>query len=147
LKTPSGDPFYGHTKLAASEAAMKPVELPATDLADLVELVYAESGATDADAAKAARGAKVFEGACTDCHTRSEGEASTSGPNLHGIGSRDYYTSFIGNPKSPIHMGTDKSQMPAFARELSIVDRDALAEYMVWLRTATDEDVRALGPL
>ena len=147
LKTPGGDAFYGHTKLAASDAAMKPVELPAADLADLVELLYSESEASDADAAKVERGAKVFEGACTDCHTRNEGEASTSGPNLHGLGSRDYYTSFIGNPKSPVHMGKDKSQMPAFAHEISLVDRDAIAEYLVWLRTATDQDVGALGPL
>lgn len=147
LKTPSGDAYYGHTKLAASEAAMKPVELPPGDFTDLVELLYAESGASDADAAKAARGAKVFEGACTDCHTLAEGEASSAGPNLHGLNSRDYYTGFIGNPKSPIHMGSDKSQMPAFAREMSIVERDAVAEYLVWLRTATPQDVSALGPL
>lgn len=147
LKTPSGDAFYGHTKLAASEAAMKPVELPAADLTDLVELLYSQTGATDTDAAKAERGAKVFEGACTDCHTLGEGEASTSGPNLFGLGSRDYYTSFIGNPKSPIHMGKDKSQMPAFAREMTIVERDAVAGYLVWLRTATEQDVSALGPL
>lgn len=147
MKTPNGDPFYGHTKLAATDAAMKPVELPPGDFADLVELMYAESGAGDVDAAKAERGAKVFESACTDCHSLSEGEASTGGPNLHGVNSRDYYTSFIGNPKSAIHMGKDKSQMPPFAREMSIVERDAVAEYLVWLRTATPQDVSALGPL
>lgn len=147
LKTPSGDAFYGHTKLAASEAAMKPVELAPGDYADLVELMYAQTGATDADAAKSERGAKVFEGACTDCHTLAEGESSAAGPNLFGLNSRDYYTSFIGNPKSPIHMGKDKSQMPAFAREMTIVERDLVAEYLVWLRTATQADVSALGPL
>jgi ubiquinol-cytochrome c reductase cytochrome b subunit len=147
LKTPSGDAFYGHTKLSASEAAMKPVELPASDLMDLVELLYAQTGATDTEPAKVERGAKVFDAACTDCHTLGEGEASVSGPNLFGLGSRDYYTSFIGNPKSPIHMGKDKSQMPAFSREMSLVDRDLVAEYLVWLRTATEADVGALGPL
>ncbi len=147
LKTPSGDAFYGHTKLAATDAAMKPVELPPGDFADLVELMYAQSGAADADAAKVERGGKVFENACTDCHTLNEGEASAAGPNLFGLNGRDYYTSFIGNPKSPIHMGKDKSQMPAFAREMSIVERDAVAEYLVWLRTATPETLGALGPL
>ena len=106
---------------------MKPVEIPASDLADLVELLYAESGATDVDAAKRERGAKVFESACTDCHSRDEGVAGASGPGLAGLGSRDYYTSFIGNPKSPVHMGADGSQMPRFDRELSMLDRDALA--------------------
>lgn len=147
LKTPSGDAFYGHTKLALTENAMKPVEIPAADMADLVELLYADSGAQDIDVAKKDRGIKVFEAACTDCHTRDEGVASSAGPNLYGLNSRAYYTSFIGNPKAPIHMGSDKSQMPRFDKDLSIVDRDALAEYLVWLRTATLDDVNALGPL
>jgi ubiquinol-cytochrome c reductase cytochrome b subunit len=147
LKTPSGDPYYAHTKLAATDAAMKPVEISASDMTDLVELIYSETGAFDVDTAKRDRGAKVFEGACTDCHTREEGVVSTAGPNLSGLGSRDYYTSFLGNPKSPVHMGTDKSQMPRFDRELSIVDRDLLAEYLVWLRTASEQDMFGLGPL
>ena len=37
--------------------------------------------------------------------------------------------------------------MPRFDKDLSIVDRDALAEYLVWLRTATPQDVEALGDL
>ena len=147
LKTPSGEPFYGHTKLAQTENAMKPVEIPAAEMGELVELLYSDSGAQDVDVAKKDRGAKVFEAACTDCHTRDEGVASSAGPNLYGLNSRDYYTSFISNPKSPIHMGSDKSQMPRFDRELSIVDRDAIAEYLVWLRTASLDDVNALGPL
>jgi ubiquinol-cytochrome c reductase cytochrome b subunit len=147
LKTPSGNPYYGLTKLAQTENAMKPVEIPAADMADLVELIYSDSGAQDVDVAKKDRGLKVFESACTDCHTRDEGVASSSGPNLYGLNSRDYFTSFIGNPKSPIHMGADKSQMPRFDRELTISERDALGEYLVWLRTATPEDLTALGPL
>jgi ubiquinol-cytochrome c reductase cytochrome b subunit len=145
LKDPSGDAFWGRTKLANTEPAMKPVDIPAADLADLVEFLYAQTGATEIDATKQARGAKLFEGACTDCHAIDEGVAGASGPGLGGLDSRDYYTSFIGNPKSAIHMGADKSQMPRFDRELSLIDRDALAEYLVWLRTATTQDVGALG--
>ena len=44
-------------------------------------------------------------------------------------------------------MGTDKSEMPRFDKDLSIVDRDALAEYLVWLRTATQRDVDLLEAL
>jgi ubiquinol-cytochrome c reductase cytochrome b subunit len=146
LKAPSGDAFYGRTKLSKTDGAMKPVEISASDLADLVELLYAESGASDVDAAKRERGAKVFEGACTDCHSRDEGVAGASAPGLAGLGSRDHYTSFVGNPKSPVHMGADGSQMPRFDRELSLIERDAIAEYLVWLRTATKQDVDALGP-
>jgi hypothetical protein len=36
--------------------------------------------------------------------------------------------------------------MPRFDKELSLTERDALAEYLVWLRTATPEDLAALDP-
>ncbi len=146
LQAPSDDHYWGRTKLAKTDAAMKPVELPAGDLADLVEMLYAESGADGIDAAKRERGLKVFEGACTDCHSLQEG-VSGSGPGLAGLGSRDYYTSVISNPKSAIHMGADNSEMPRFDRDLTIVERDALAEFLVWLRTATPQNLVDLGPL
>lgn len=147
LKDPSHDVFWGRTKLARSEAAMKPVELPPADLADLVEMLHAESGADSIDAASRERGLVVFENACTDCHSREEGVAGTSGPALFGLGSRAYYRSFIGNPKSGLHMGGEHSQMPRFDKDLSLADLDALAEYLVWLRTASRGDLDALGPL
>jgi ubiquinol-cytochrome c reductase cytochrome b subunit len=148
MQAPSGDAFWGHTKLAANEdAAMKPVELGAHDLDDLAELLYSQSGASDADAAKTKRGAAIFRNACTDCHSLEDGVAGTSAPSLAGLGGRDWYTSFIGNPKAPTHMGADNSEMPRFDKDLSIIDRDALAGYLVWLRTATAHDVDALGPL
>jgi hypothetical protein len=57
--------------------------------------------------------------------------------------SRAWFTSFIGNPKAPYHMG-ELSQMPRFDDELSVTDRDLLAEYLAWLRTATKADLDAL---
>lgn len=147
LKDPSGDAFWGRTKLAAKEEAMKPVELPPADLENLVEMLYAESGAKDVNLAKRDEGLKVFEAACTDCHERKEGVPGASGPSLANLGSREYYLSFISNPKSALHMGPDHSQMPRFDKELPIVDRDALAEYLVWLRTATAADLARLGPV
>lgn len=146
LKAPSGDAFWGHTKLAKTDDAMKAVELSDGDLADLTEVLYAQTGASDVDAAKRDRGKTIFDKACTDCHAIDEGVAGTSAPGLGGLGSRDWYTSFIGNPKSAVHMA-DKSQMPRFDKDLSIVDRDALAEYLVWLRTAQQRDVDMLEPL
>jgi ubiquinol-cytochrome c reductase cytochrome b subunit len=129
------------------DLAMKPAPFKGAELDDLVELLYAQTGATDVDPAKAKRGSALFESACTDCHSIGEGVAGTSAPGLAGLGSRDHYTSFISNPKAPIHMGEDMSQMPRFDHELSIVDRDALAAYLVWLRTATKAELDALGPL
>ena len=147
MKDPSGDAFWGRTKLAKTDDAMKAVELSDADLADLTELLYAQTGAPDVDAAKRDRGKTIFDKACTDCHAIDEGVAGASAPGLGGLGSRDWYTSFIGNPKSAVHMGPDHSQMPRFDKDLSIVDRDALAQYLVWLRTATQRDVDLLEPL
>jgi ubiquinol-cytochrome c reductase cytochrome b subunit len=147
LKAPSGEPYWGHTKLAKTDDAMKPVDIEGAELDDLVELIYAQSGAQDVIASKQDRGKAIFEKACTDCHSIEEGVAGGSGPGLGGVGSRDWYTSFIGNPKSPVHMGEAMSEMPRFDKDLSIVDRDALAEYLVWLRTATKADLDALGEL
>jgi len=128
------------------KAGPAPVKLEELD--DLVELLYSLSGAADADKAKVARGMTVFEsGGCDNCHTMNEGGAGAAGPGLGGLGSRDYYTSFISNPKSPIHMTADLSEMPQFNKELSLVDRDAVAAYLLWLRTATKADLDALGPL
>jgi len=147
LKDPSNDRFWGRTKLGKSTDAMKPVDLKGQDLDDLIELLYAQSGAADVDAAKRDRGKAIFDKACTDCHSIDEGVAGTSAPGLGGVGSRDYYTSFIGNPKAAIHMGADKSEMPRLDKDLSLVDRDALAGYLGWLRTASAKDLAALDPL
>jgi mono/diheme cytochrome c family protein len=124
---------------------MKPVEMSEQDLGDLTELLYSQSGASDVDSAKRDRGAALFDKTCTDCHAIGEGVAGQSAPSLGGVGSRDYYTQFIGNPKSPVHMGNDKSEMPRFDKDLSIADRDALAAYLVWLRTATQQDLDRLA--
>ena len=149
IKNPSGNAFWGLTKLAKTEAAMKSFQdMPQRDLDDIVELIYSESGASDVDEAKRKRGMAVFETACSDCHSREEGAPGSSGPGLAGVGSREYFRSFISNPKSALHMGhePDHSQMPRFDRELTIADRDALAEFLVWLRSATPPDLEALDP-
>jgi mono/diheme cytochrome c family protein len=70
----------------------------------------------------------------------------SSAPGLGNLGTRAYYRSFLANPKSALHMGRDKSQMPRFDRELTLAELDALAEYLVWLRTATPADLSALDP-
>ncbi|HEY4241093.1 MAG TPA: cytochrome b N-terminal domain-containing protein [Kofleriaceae bacterium] len=147
IRTPGGDAYWGHTQLSHREESMQPTDLPPEDLAALVESLYAESDASDVEPNLRERGAKVFSSACDSCHSRDEDTQPNSSPVLYGLGSRAYYGSFIGNPKSPLHMGKDKSEMPRFDAELSVEDRDALAQYLVWLRTATPDDVTALGEL
>jgi ubiquinol-cytochrome c reductase cytochrome b subunit len=178
---PSGDLFWGRTKLAqdaklaqAAEAnkppdagsgsakpedkkpddgpkdlAMKPVELKKSgpEMTALVEYMYSLSGATDVDKTKLETGQKIYESMCNDCHTIAEGSQGGSGPNLANLNSRDYYFSFISNPKSNLHMTPDMSGMPRFDKELTIAERGLVAEYLVWLRTATQADLDALGEL
>jgi mono/diheme cytochrome c family protein len=125
---------------------MKPVELSPTEIGDLVELLYAQSGAGDIDTARLERCKTLFGNACTDCHSLEDGVSGGSGPGLAALKSRDWFTSFIGNASAAVHMG-DKSEMPRFDQELTIVERDLLAEYLVWLRTHTKADLDRLGPL
>jgi ubiquinol-cytochrome c reductase cytochrome b subunit len=146
LHAPSGDEFWGRTKLGKTDDAMKAVELAPADLDDVVELLYAQTGASDVDAAKRDRGKTVYDSACNDCHSLDDGTAGSSAPGLAGLKSRDWYTSFIGNPHAAVHLG-ERSEMPRFDKDLTIVERDALAEYLVWLRTATPQDLAKLGPL
>lgn len=148
LAAPSDPQFWGQTKLAKTDAAMKPVaafELQPAQIEGIVELLLAQSGDTSVDPAKVAAGRDAFA-PCTDCHSLEEG-TSDAAPNLFGLHSRAFYLSFIGNPKLPVHMGPDKSEMPRFDADLSLTDRDAIAEYLVWLRTATQADLDKLGPL
>jgi ubiquinol-cytochrome c reductase cytochrome b subunit len=186
LLDPSGDLFWGRTKLAKDsklaqeneakkpapdagsgsakpddkkeepkkpdgpqDLAMKPVELKkgSAELTSVVEYLYGLSGATDVDKQKADMGKAIFDSTCNDCHTVAEGAQGGAGPNLANLGHREYYVSFISNPKSNIHMTPDMSSMPRFDKELTIVERDLIAEYLVWLRTATQADVDALEPL
>ncbi len=176
LLDPSGDLFWGRTKLAKdsrqaqeneknqpgegsgsgsaeqpkpegpADLAMKPVEMKKEELVPLVEYLYSLSGATDVDKAKVILGEKTFKDACTDCHTVTEGAQGGAGPNLANLGSHEYYVSFISNPKSNLHMTPDMSGMPRFDKELTLADRDLIAQYLVWLRTATPADLDALGP-
>jgi len=149
LKEPGAARFWGKTKLAKRKEAMEPaaaMEIQPGQIDDLVELLVAQSGETDVDRARIVRGKEAFE-KCSDCHSLEEGKVESSGPNLFGLHSRAFYVSFIGNPKLPIHMDAEKSEMPRFDTDLTLQDRDALAEYLVWLRTATQADLDKLGPL
>lgn len=145
LAAPGGDAFFGRTALGKSENAMKPVELEGEALAAMVEFVYQESGAADADAKRAEAAKAAFEETCSDCHSREDG-VSSSGPALARRGTVDHLVHFMGNPKAPIHYG-DASEMPRFDRELSMGEREEIARYLIWLRDATPAEVQALEPL
>lgn len=83
LKDPRGDAYFAHTKLGDKDAGMDPVEVSDKELDALVEMVYAESQAPDANAALAAEGRAFFNGedaGCRDCHARVGDESAAPEP-------------------------------------------------------------------
>ena len=146
---PDGDAFFGRTKKLAGDKGMPAVDKHGADLDGLVEMVYAETGAKDVDQTKVNAGIALFEDTCGDCHSRKEGEVNPSAPSFNGIGTRDHFMSVIEDAGGAMHFGAF-NDMPAFndrKNELSSDDRRALADYLIWLRTATPADITKLGEL
>lgn len=136
LKEPSGDLFFGRTP----HDEMDPVEVDDAELSALVEFVYAQTQAADVDSALAARGESLFDdGECSDCHEREGTEPSDPGPNLFRRGTAAKYAEFIANPAAA-HFYGESAEMPAFADDLDAGAIDAVAEYLVWLRDASDPE-------
>jgi len=144
LTAPSSDAYWGRTKVAKSDDAMDPVDQKGADLDAVVEMVYAETGAPDADPKKVARGREIFEDVCSDCHEREPGKPSGSAPNLAGRGSPAYLAALIADPGAPTFFRAE-NEMPKFGDDLSEAERQQLAEYLTWLRTATPADLAKLG--
>ncbi len=138
LKNPDDRRFFGVMDWN-KDSRMPPVAAEGEELDALVEFVYAQSGAADADQALAAKGQALFDdGDCSDCHER-DGSTGGSGPNLGGRGTVDMLAVFIADAGQP-HFFGELNQMPKFSRaKLSEDDRYALAEYLIWLRSAAPE--------
>ena len=134
LKNPSGPRFFGTTKIDG----MEPVELEGADLDAIVELVYAESGAADADKTLAARGKQVFEdGECSLCH-ELDGKSEGTGPNLGGRGTVEMLAEFIGRPSHPKWFGK-LNEMPDFYDKYNRAERTKLAEMIKAWQSARAE--------
>ena len=83
LENPEGPLYMGTAKI---DRGMKPVVGTPDELDALVEMVYAQTGAPDADAAKVARGhSLIAQKDCDTCH-ELDGEGENAGPNLKGRG-------------------------------------------------------------
>jgi ubiquinol-cytochrome c reductase cytochrome b subunit len=140
----SAPEHYGLVKkIVDDENAMPKTEATGADLDALVELIYAETGADDVDAAKVEQGKPLFDdGPCADCHNRTGTDAST-GPNLAGYGSRRFYEAVLRDSGSP-HLFGKLDDMPAYEDDLEPNQLRAMADYLVWLRKATPADLEAL---
>ena len=133
LKDPSGNRFFGVTE---GIHEMKPAKYEGKDLDAVVEAVYAETGATDADVALATTGkGLITDGPCSNCHSLEPGEGDT-GPNLGGRGTVPYLADLIANPADPRFFG-DKDEMKGFREKLRADEIRALAEYVASLSHAS----------
>lgn len=126
LKNPSGPRFFKATKIDK----MKPVELEGADFDAVVEMVYAETGASDARADLVARGRELFDGDgdCSLCH-EIDGKSESSAPNLGGRGSAKMLAEFIGRPSHPRWFGK-LNEMPDFYDKYNRAERDKLAAFI-----------------
>ncbi len=136
LRAPNDTRFFGLT----GHNGMDPVDLEGDDFDAVVELVYAQTGAEDADDAMAERGLELFNNTdCWHCHS-IDGEAEGDmGPNLGDRGSVDMLTEFIGQPAHPLWFGDD-AEMPPFEDSISRDDRRLLAEWIVSLQAKHGSD-------
>jgi len=140
LKAPEGDEFFGRTYIRGMDPVV-PKDVP---FDALVEWLYAETGAADVSAALVEEGKAYFDdGSCSSCHARDGEEEDGIGPNLGGRGSRAMLVAFIEDPGHPLWFGDD-NEMPAYAGKLTRQQVEAVAEYLLWLQSATPEDVKAL---
>lgn len=130
---PNAKRFFG---LVEDIDGMEPVRLDKADVDALVEWVYAQTGAEDADQNLVTRGKELFEGddaECSGCH-EVDGFGAGEGPNLGRRGTLDGLAEFIADPGRSYHFG-DSNQMPSFGRDkLSEAQRYDLAAYVLWLR-------------
>jgi ubiquinol-cytochrome c reductase cytochrome b subunit len=136
LLQPNGDRFFGPTGIDK----MEPVSLRGGELDAIVEFVYAQSAAPDADPALVERGTQLFEdGDCSNCHSADWDSVDEPGPNLGRRGTVDMLAAFIAEPGHPRWFG-DHNQMPAFKDKLTADECRQLAEYLVFLRSAAPPD-------
>ncbi|HEX3902995.1 MAG TPA: cytochrome b N-terminal domain-containing protein [Polyangia bacterium] len=127
LENPEGPLYMGTAKI---DRGMKPVQGTPEELDALVEMVYAQTGAADADAAKAARGhGLVAQKDCDTCH-ELDGEGENAGPNLKGRGTLAWVEAMIADAGQGRLFG-EKNKMPKFAGKLTPAEIEDLARFVV----------------
>lgn len=130
LRRPSGHRFFGVTGIDD----MRPPRLRPPDRAALVELIYSQTGAEDANDELVERGRLLFgRGRCPECHSLDWTTEGDLGPNLARRGSVEMLVEFIADPGHPRWFG-EANEMPSFRDKLSPEQRRQLAAYIVSLR-------------
>ncbi|HXJ18783.1 MAG TPA: cytochrome b N-terminal domain-containing protein [Polyangia bacterium] len=131
LLDPDGALYMGTAKL---DRGMKPVNGSLDELDALTEMVYAETGAPDANPERAAAGRALISGKdCDGCH-EVDGEGENTGPNLKGRGTLDWVEAVIADAGQPRLYG-EKNKMPKFADKLAATEIEDLAKFVIGQKT------------
>jgi ubiquinol-cytochrome c reductase cytochrome b subunit len=127
LQGPDGKLYMGPAKI---EKGMKPVEGTPDELRALTELVYAQTGAQDADPKLAEQGKGMFpDKDCDSCHDL-DGESENAGPNLKGRGTFEWVAAVIADAGQGRLFG-EKNKMPRFSDKLTRVEIEQLARFVI----------------
>ncbi len=137
----AADPrFFGNTKMKDEMEAYPEEDLPAEQLAAVVEYLVQLQADPDVvlDAALAKKGAALWEDEleCNACHEVEPGE-SGDGPNLHLHGSQAWVARVIRDSAADDLFG-EYAAMPKFADKLSDEDIEALSAFVVGQRKPKD---------
>jgi ubiquinol-cytochrome c reductase cytochrome b subunit len=131
LANPEGPLFMGTAKI---DQGMKPVAGTPEELEALVEMVYAQTGAPDADTARAAQGrGLVAQKDCDSCH-ELDSEGENAGPNLNGRGTLAWVEAVIADAGQGRLFG-EKNKMPKFAGKLAPIEIEDLARFVIAQKT------------
>jgi ubiquinol-cytochrome c reductase cytochrome b subunit len=127
LANPDGPMYMGPAKI---EKGMRPVEGTPDDIDALIEYVYAETGAADADGTRAGRGRDLLSKKdCDTCHD-FDGEGENEGPNLKGRGTAKWVAAVIADAGHPL-LFTDRNKMPKFNGKLTGDEIDLLTKFVL----------------
>jgi len=130
LINPNGALYMGPAKI---EKGMTAVDGTPEEIDALVEYVYAETGAPDADAARAGRGRDLLSPKdCDTCHDM-DGEGENDGPNLKGRGTAKWVAAVIADAGHPLLFG-DRNKMPRQRNKLTADEIEEMTKFVLALK-------------
>jgi mono/diheme cytochrome c family protein len=131
LENPQGPLYMGTAKI---DKGMKALRGSPAEIEALTEMVYAQTGAPDADALLAARGRElVAQKDCDTCH-ELDGEGENAGPNLKGRGTLAWVEAVISDAGQGRLFG-EKNKMPKFAGKLTPAEIEDMARFVIAQKT------------
>jgi mono/diheme cytochrome c family protein len=127
LENPQGPLYMGTAKI---DKGMKPLRGSPEEIEALTEMVYAQTGAPDADAGRAAHGRElVAQKDCDTCH-ELDGEGENAGPNLKGRGTLAWVEAVIADAGQGRLFG-EKNKMPKFSGKLTAAEIEDMARFVI----------------